>query len=325
MYVNRIGQHFTFSSLSAKTLCILILFFLFLIPGCRTGEKWHTSTFLFFDTVCEIKIFCSETASKSAEQEIKRVFSEIEGHFSPGIRDYASQSVLELFQRALNVYQNSSGCFDITVAPLSKAWGFFNGSLHVPPSNEIKALLKHIGMDKIKEENGSLVLLPGMELDWGGIAKGCGIDLASKSLIAMGIMKGFINAGGDLFCWGQNPDNQPWKIGVKHPRKRGFLCVLAVSGLGTATTGDYQRYFIEKGTRYHHVFNPSTGYPAKGKQSVTVIGPETLLCDALSTALFVSNKPEMIIEKYPEYGALLIDSNGRTSVIGKPYPFQPLK
>jgi len=325
MSVNRVWQHFTFSPLSAKTLCILILFFLFLIPGCRSGEKWHTSTFLFFDTVCEIKIFCSETASKSAEQEIKHVFSEIEGHFSPGIRDYASQPVLELFQRALNVYQNSNGCFDITVAPLSKAWGFFNGSLHVPPSNEIKALLKYIGMNKIKEENGSLILLPGMDLDWGGIAKGYGIDLASKSLIAMGIMKGFINAGGDLFCWGQNPDNQPWKIGVKHPRKSGFLGVLGISDLGTATTGDYQRYFIEKGTRYHHVFNPSTGYPAKGKQSVTVIGPETLLCDALSTALFVSNKPEMIIEKYPEYGAILVDSNGKISLIGKPYPFQPLK
>ena len=325
MSVNRVWQHFTFSPLSAKTLCILILFFLFLIPGCKSGEKWHISTFLFFDTVCEIKIFCSETASKSAEQEIKHVFSEIEGHFSPGIRDYASQPVLELFQRALNVYQNSNGCFDITVAPLSKAWGFFNGSLHVPPSNEIKALLKYIGMNKIKEENGSLILLPGMDLDWGGIAKGYGIDLASKSLIAMGIMKGFINAGGDLFCWGQNPDNQPWKIGVKHPRKSGFLGVLGISDLGTATTGDYQRYFIEKGTRYHHVFNPSTGYPAKGKQSVTVIGPETLLCDALSTALFVSNKPEMIIEKYPEYGAILVDSNGKISLIGKPYPFQPLK
>jgi len=325
MSVNRLGTAFSSSSLSTRRLCALVLLFLFLTHGCKTGEKWHTSTFLFFDTVCEIKVFCSDAASKSAEQEIRRTFSDIEGRFSPGIHDYSSRSVLCLFQRALDVYQNSSGCFDITVSPLSRAWGFFNGYLHVPPPNEINALLKHIGMDKIKEENGCLVLLPGMELDWGGIAKGYGIDLASKALITMGIIKGFVNAGGDLFCWGQNPDNQPWKIGIKHPRKEGFLGVLAISGLGTATTGDYQRFFIEGGVRYHHVFNPSTGYPAEGKQSVTVIGPETLLCDALSTALFVSNQPEMIIEKYPEYGALLVDSNGKISVIGKAYTFLPLK
>lgn len=175
-------------------------------------------------------------------------------------------------------------------------------------------------MNKIKEDNGALVLLPGMKLDWGGIAKGCAIDLASRALIEMGISRGFINAGGDLYCWGKNPDGQDWNIGIQHPRSKGYLGILSITQLGAATTGDYQRFFIKDGARYHHVFDPRTGYPASGKQSVTVCGPETLLCDALSTALFVSKNPEIIMDKYPEYGAIIIDSEGDISFVGKAYP-----
>ncbi|NOR21317.1 MAG: hypothetical protein GQ476_01260, partial [Candidatus Aminicenantes bacterium] len=75
----------------------------------------------------------------------------------------------------------------------------------------------------------------------------------------------------------------------------------------------------------HHVFDPRTGYPAQGKQSVTVCGPETLICDALSTALFVSQEPEKILEKYPDYGAIIADSDGNLSFLGKTYPFNPIE
>lgn len=250
-----------------------------------------------------------------------RIFSEIESHFSPGTENYSSPVVLNLFKKALRVYHDSNGCFDITVAPLSRVWGFFSKSFSVPAPQQIKSILKLIGMEKVEEKNKTLILLPGMELDWGAIAKGFGIDLASQSLIEMGISRGFINAGGDLYCWGKNPDNQAWNIGIKHPRKNGFLGALSISDLGAATTGDYQRYFVKDGVRYHHIFDPRTGYPVHGKQSVTVYGPETVLCDALSTALFVSQQPDKILEKYPDYGAIVADSDGNLSFLGKAYPF----
>ena len=157
-------------------------------------------------------------------------------------------------------------------------------------------------------------------MDWGGIAKGYGIDLAAQRLIESGITKGFINAGGDLYCWGENPAKASWKIGIKHPRKEGFIGVLEIRDLGAATAGDYQRFFIKDGIRYHHIFNPKTGYPAQGKQSVTVVGPESLLCDALSTALFVTSHPEALLQKYPEYGAVIVDSSGAVSILGKDFP-----
>ena len=135
-----------------------------------------------------------------------------------------------------------------------------------------------------------------------------------------GITKGFINAGGDLYCWGENPARTSWKIGIKHPRDAGFVGVLEIQDMGAATAGDYQRFFIKDEIRYHHIFNPKTGYPAQGKQSVTVIGPETLLCDALSTALFVTLYPEELLRKYPEYGAVIVDSDGSLSILGKEFP-----
>lgn len=309
----------------ARKLCILLLASLILLSGCGVKERWHTSTILAFDTICEINIFCSSSRFKSAQEEVQRVFSEIESLFSPEADDYSSPLVIDLFQRALKVYQDSNGCFDITVAPLSRIWGFFSKSYVVPAPEQIKSALKLIGMEKVEERNAALILRPDVGLDWGAIAKGFGIDLASKSLVRMGISNGFINAGGDLYCWGNNPSDQSWNIGLKHPRESGFLGVLSISDLGAATTGDYQRYFVKNGIRYHHVFDPRTGYPAQGKQSVTVCGPETLICDALSTALFVSQEPEVILEKYPDYGAIIVDSDGSLSFLGKTYLFNPIE
>jgi thiamine biosynthesis lipoprotein len=180
-------------------------------------------------------------------------------------------------------------------------------------------------MDKIQIKNNKIVLPEQMKLDWGGIAKGYGVDLASQALIDMNIQKGFINAGGDIFCWGQNPDNNDWKIGIEHPRKSGFLGILSLTEMGAATSGDYQRFFIENGVRYHHIFDPSTGYPAKGRQSVTVIGPEVLFCDALSTALFVSKEPENILRNYPDYGAVIVNDDGDILFLGKEFNLELVK
>jgi thiamine biosynthesis lipoprotein len=71
------------------------------------------------------------------------------------------------------------------------------------------------------------------------------------------------------------------------------------------------------GVRYHHIFDPKTGYPARGKQSVTVVGPEAAVCDALSTAVFVCSKPEEILAKYADYGAVIVDEKGKFCLIGK--------
>lgn len=306
----------------AKKTILLPVIFILIMFGCRAKEKWQTATLLFFDTVCEINLFCSPADFSSSKEEIRRVFTNIEKDFSPGTMLYSSPPVVSLYKKALSVYRDSEGCFDITVAPLSRIWGFRDKSYRIPSPAEINQTLESIGMDKITLKSDSLHLLPGMELDWGAIAKGFGIDLASHALIQMGIANGFINAGGDLFCWGENPDRKPWRIGIKNPRASGVSAIIFLSNSGAATTGDYQRFFEKEGTRYHHVFDPKSGYPSRGKQSVTVVGPEALICDALSTALFVSPHPEKILKHFPDYGSIIIDSEGEILLLGKAYPIR---
>ncbi len=305
-----------------KKYRIVIFFWVMCLFACQGNQSWHKTTFMYFDTLCEANLFCTASDFVHAQEEVRRIFSIIDEHFAPQAKDYHSPLVLDLFRKALAVYIDSQGSFDVTVAPLSDLWGFQSKSYAVPSPETILGALTHIGMKKITIEPEGLSLPPGVTLDWGGIAKGFGIDLAAQALIELGVQRGFINAGGDLYCWGTNPENKFWQIGIKHPRQEGYLGVFALSDLGAATTGDYQRYFMHAGERYHHVFDPITGYPARGKQSVTVVGPETSLCDALSTALFVSKEPEVILAKYPEYGAVIVNTEGKIKRMGKAFTFQ---
>lgn len=304
-----------------RCIFVFVLFGSLLCSRCGVREKWHKASFFFFDTLCEVTLYASQGHFRSAQEDIHRIFTDIDSYFSPSAEDYSSPAVLFLFRKASLLHQSSDGAFDITIAPLSRLWGFLDGDHHVPESSLIKTTLGLIGMEKVFDQKTFLDLPEEMSLDWGGIAKGYGIDLAARALKESGITKGFINAGGDLYCWGENPTGSLWKIGIKHPRKEGFIGVLEIQDMGAATAGDYQRFFILEGIRYHHIFNPKTGYPAQGKQSVTIVGPEALLCDALSTALFVSLTPETILKKYPDYGAVIVTSDGTLSILGKEFPF----
>ncbi len=310
--------------LPARKGSLLVLFLILLWAGCRTRSRWHEYTILFFDTVCDVQVFCPDSLVNKTQEEIRLVFNDIEAHFSPKRTDLSSAAVIELYALARRLHADSGGCFDISIGPLTHLWGFTTKTYRRPEPEEIRAALRFVGQGAIHEQSGSLVLAQGMLLDWGGLAKGWGVDLAAAALRDMEVTRGFINAGGDLFCWGKNPSGTAWRVGIKHPRRQGYLGILAVIDKAVATSGDYQRYFEKDGVRYHHIFDPRTGYPARGKQSVTVIGPETAVCDGLSTALFSSQTPEQIMALYPEYAALVVDSSGNVRTLGKPFALELL-
>jgi len=308
---------------SAFLFCVGVLVLVGL--GCKPRVEWRQKSLFVFDTLCDFKFYCTAAEFQAAHQGIVDIFRDIQEKFSPDADDVSSPLVLDLFRKSRQAYEDSEGAFDITVKPLSRLWGFLHNSNYVPTAAQVQEALKHVGLTRVRDEGTRLVLESGMGLDWGGIAKGQAVDLAVRAVKARGFSRGFINAGGNLYCWGKNPDGGPWKIGVKHPRRAGLMGVLSLEDMGAATSGDYQRYFESGGVRYHHIFDPKTGYPARGKQSVTIIGPEAVICDALSTALFVSLKPDAILKKYRGYGAIIVDDKGQVSFLGARFPFQPIK
>ena len=121
-----------------------------------------------------------------------------------------------------------------------------------------------------------------------------------------------VNAGGDMYLLGQRPE-RPWRIGIQHPREeRGVLETVQVSNRAVVTSGDYERFFEKDGVRYHHIFDPQTGMPARECQSVTIVTDSVALGDALATAVFVLGPKAglALLEQFPQAEGLVIAADG---------------
>ncbi len=223
------------------------------------------------------------------------------------------QEIVDLIERALSICKESNGLFDITVMPLVELWGFYTETYTVPQHGDILKTLPSVDYSTLTVQNDSLIKKDSsVTIDLGGIAKGYALEKAANELTQRGVTSALIDAGGDIYALGTYRD-RPWQIGIRHPRKEGFLGVLSLSDYAVVTSGDYERYFEKNGTRYHHIINPKTGYPTKEMMSVTVICKDPVAADAWSTALFAM-KPEKalhLVENKPELEALLITAAGK--------------
>lgn len=197
---------------------------------------------------------------------------------------------------ALEMAQKTNGALEPTIYPVLTAWGFTTESYQIPAQEKIDQLLQSVGFDKVKIENHAVALPEGMQLDLGAIAKGYAGDEIASLLKNRGVTSAIINLGGNVQTVGTRPDGSMWRVGLKAPDADGHIGILEVSDCAVITSGGYQKYFIgEDGKQYHHIIDPTTGKPAdSGLVSVTVIGKEGKLCDALSTALFVMGSEDAI-------------------------------
>jgi thiamine biosynthesis lipoprotein len=200
----------------------------------------------------------------------------------------ASLDAARVIARSLVVSEVTGGAFDITVAPLVDLWVFGDGAA-LPEHSEIRRALEHVDYRRVVVDttDPDVALPSGAAVDLDGIAKGYAVDRAVAVLRAGGAEAAIVDAGGDVGLLGRSPRPGGWRIGVKHPRLEGLLGVLKLDGGSVATSGDYQRCAFIDGTRYHHVLDPSTGYPARGVISVTVTAERCVDADALATAVFV--------------------------------------
>lgn len=234
---------------------------------------------------------------------------------SAGVKhEKISTEAYKILSRAVECSIISQGLFDITLGPLTDLWDYKH-ALEPPESSRIEQILPLVDynaleLDAIKKTAG--LKNSGQSIDLGGIGKGFASDRFMEIFQEYGVTSAFSNIGGNVSTLGNKPDGSPWLVGVRHPRRNDLLGAVAVTGKAVVTSGDYERYFLDKeGRRFHHILNPVTGYPAEsGLISVTIVADSAMIADALSTAVFVAGlaKGLALIEKYPQAEAVLMDT-----------------
>ncbi len=203
-----------------------------------------------------------------------------------------SADTLEIVKAAVHAGEKTDGGFDVTIGPLVKLWDFKKQVL--PSAARLAERLPLVDFRNIVvDAAASTVFLEktGVQIDLGGILKGFAADKAVEILKRNGIEDGIVAVAGDIKAFGRQPDGRPWNIGIQNPRPRGdadgLLATVNLEDQGISTSGDYQRYFMQGGVRYHHLLNPRTGFPESLCRSVTVIAPNAALTDAFSTGIFI--------------------------------------
>lgn len=246
------------------------------------------------------------TTRHSGDSEISRLNGRPDGVTEMAL----DPEVALVVERSLEIARGSGGAFDITVAPLVDLWDLRREEFTVPAAEDVAAALESVGHERVSVEtpSGIVTAAPGTALDLDGVAKGHAVDRALAALAERGVVSAIVDAGGDVGFLGSPADARGWKVGVKHPRAEGLMGVLTVAGGSVATSGDYQRYAVADSVRYHHVLDPSTGYPARGVISTTVTAERAMDADALATAVFVMGAEQGLefVEGLPGVEAVIV-------------------
>jgi thiamine biosynthesis lipoprotein len=230
-----------------------------------------------------------------------------------GIRPVrVDREVFELTQRAIRYSILTDGAFDISVAALDKVW-FFDGSMEeIPTEESIRRSVQHVGYQHILLDSvNSTIFLEkeDMKIGFGSIGKGYAADKGRELMRAQDVVAGIVNASGDLSSWGEQPDKQSWKIGIRDPFKSyRMLKVLKMRNASVATSGSTEKFVELDGQRYSHIINPKTGWPSTGLAAVTVSGPSAEFANFLSTSIMVMGKKKgkKLIKKFPQYRSIMV-------------------
>ncbi|RMH60733.1 MAG: FAD:protein FMN transferase [Calditrichaeota bacterium] len=206
-----------------------------------------------------------------------------------------SANFLTVLKQARQIYDETGGAYDVTVAPLVNLWGFGStGRRNNPPAEkDIRERLKTIGMDKLRINDTFITKQhPALQLDFSSIAKGFGVDRVAGLLREKGYRNFLVEIGGEVVTSGLR-EGRPWRVGIDKPDTtlgmgHELQMVLQLSNRAVATSGDYRNFFVTHDTLYSHTIDPVSGHPIINHMaSATVIAPTCTRADAMATALMV--------------------------------------
>lgn len=226
-----------------------------------------------------------------------------------------SDEAFFLIGKSLEVSEITGGAFDITFASTGKLWDFSKEKFTPPDDETIQKLLPLISYKNVRLDisNKSIKFLKsGTKIGLGGIAKGYATGKTIAELRKRNVKGAIVACAGDIQVIGDN-NGTPWKAGIQDPRGSSVIAAIDMyDGESVSTSGDYERFRIVNGKRYHHIINPSTGYPAdSGLISVSVFSRDSVLSDVYSTAFFVSGleKTEHLLSSMKNLSAVLVTAD----------------
>ena len=229
-----------------------------------------------------------------------------------------SAETFDLLRRALEVAEYTEGGFNIAIGPAVRLWNI-PATPRIPSATELELAAQYVDYRRIHlDATRRTVFLekPGMRIDIGGIGKGFAAEKAAAVMREIGATGGLVAIAGDFRVFGRRADGTAWPIGIQHPREPGkILATMDATDEAISTSGDYERYFMKDGVRYHHILDPETLQPARLCQSVTILAPDATTADALATGVFVMGPVRglALVERLG-LGAVIVDARGRVIV-----------
>ncbi len=274
------------------------------LAGCSPAPKRYNAVYTdVFDTVTEFTAYCSsqeefDGMSERVHGELLRlheifdIYNEYPGivnacslNGAGGAETEVPDDLIELINMGIDWHKKTGGQLNIALGSVLSLWHECRENGTLPDENELLKRAGHCDIEKIAVTENSVTLTdPGMSLDFGAIAKGYAVGRAAEILKENGLEDFAISCGGNVVTSGKKPYGK-WEIGIENP-DGGLITTVSVSDEAVVTSGDYQRFVMIDGKRYHHIIDPKTLYPAEKWRSVTVICPDSALADALSTSLF---------------------------------------
>lgn len=290
----------------------LPLIFLILLPGFFLAQNTLTvnQKFKAMGSAFEITLIGEDRAELNTQidlaiKEIDRIEKLISSWDSNSQTSMINQNagevpvkvdkeLFDLIFRSIKISDLTNGAFDISFASIDKIWTFDGSEIEQPDSALIESSVENINYRNIILDHESHTVFlknKGMKIGFGGIGKGYAAMKAASLLKTAGYAGGLVNAGGDLYTWGLDENNKPWKVAVADPKDfNAVISWLQLTDQSIVTSGDYEKYLTINGQRFAHIIDPRTGWPARGLKSVSVICPDAELADALATSIFVMGK-----------------------------------
>lgn len=333
-----------------KRFYFVILCTLLFLSGCNTpaqsDEAQYTATdstgaiaiqtsgeqiivrMFAMDTLVQVTLYDSKLSEEQiydimgTVSRLERIFSATDEeselfqlNLTSNERISVSNELQTLVSFAVDISEQTNGCFDVSAYPLIRAWGFTKDEYRIPSETELSELLPTVDYRNIQISDTGICLQGGTKIDLGALAKGYTGDILAEKLKENGVERGIISLGGNITVIGEKSENTGWKVGIRNPiETTENIGYLELSDCNVITSGGYERYFEgDDGELYWHIIDPKTGYPAKnGLLSVTVIGENGMLCDALSTALFVMGEEDAIdfYRKHDGFEFILVAEGG---------------